>query len=544
MDSKRLISFIVLSLGVLLLWQHFFPPKPAPAPVAQTQDVNSAKGAAAKPADASRLAFGQRINVSTDLVRAQIDTVGGDLRTLDLVKHGSSTDEKKPYELMTDKGGRVYVAQTGLVDPTRPDLPTHKTVFSAEKSSYVMSGDKLEVRLTAPEADGVKVAKIYEFTKGSYLIRVRYEITNAGTVPLAPTAYFRLLRDGKEPEGQTRFANTFTGPAVYSAEHKFQKVSFSDLDKNKADYAQTTQNGWVSMLQHYFLSAWVLKPLDGKSVCRDAASCHFELKAANGLYSASATVALGAIAPGATASIAMPLYAGPEDYDTLTRVAEGLELSRDYGWVHVIAAPLFWLLVKLHALVQNWGWAIVLLTIIIKGAFYPLTAASYRSMAKMKALAPRLERLKEQHGDDRMKFQQAVMEMYKVEKVNPLGGCLPILIQIPVFFALYSALLAAVELREAPWVMWIHDLARPDPFYVLPALMAITMFIQTMLNPPPTDPVQAKMAKIMPVAFSVMFFFFPAGLVLYYVVNNLLSIAQQWFVNRQIENAKKAAAQS
>ncbi len=544
MDSKRLISFIVLSLGIMLLWQHFFPAKPV-APVAQTQDASSpAKSAVAKTADASRLAFGQRITVNTDVMHAEIDTTGGDLRTLDLIKHGSNTDEKKPYELMSDKGGHVYVAQTGLLDPTRPSLPTHKTVFSSAQSSYTMTGDTLEVRLTAPDADGVKVAKIYRFTKGSYQIGVSYEVTNTGSNPLAPTAYFRLLRDDKAPEGQTRFANTFTGPAVYSAEHKFQKVSFSDIDKNKADYAQTTQNGWVAMLQHYFLSAWILKPLDGASVCRDANSCHFELKSSNGLYSASALVGMGAIAPGKTASLTVPLYAGPEDYNTLTRVADGLELSRDYGWVHVIAAPLFWLLVKLHGFVQNWGWAIVLLTIIIKAVFYPLTAASYRSMGKMKALAPRLERLKEQHGDDRVKYQQAVMEMYKTEKVNPLGGCLPMLIQIPVFFALYSALLAAVELREAPWIMWIHDLARPDPFYVLPALMTITMFVQTMLNPPPTDPVQAKMAKIMPLAFSAMFFFFPAGLVLYYVVNNLLSIAQQWFVNRQIENSKKAAAQS
>lgn len=264
---------------------------------------------------------------------------------------------------------------------------------------------------------------------------------------------------------------------------------------------------------------------------------------ADGLYSAGTVVDLPAIAPNTTYTLTMPLFVGPQDTHTMEATAPGLVLTKDYGWVTVIATPLFWLLEKLHAMVNNWGWAIVLLTVLIKAAFYPLSAASYRSMGKMKALAPRLERLKAQHGDDRMKFQQAVMEMYKTEKVNPLGGCLPVVIQIPVFIGLYWALLASVELRQAPWLGWIHDLTRPDPYYILPAIMAITMFAQTFLNPPPTDPIQAKMMKIMPVIFSVMFFFFPAGLVLYWVVNNILSISQQWYVTKQIERqeaAKKA----
>lgn len=552
MDSKRLIIFIALSFSILLLWQEYFAPKPVAKPAvtqqASTAASNSDTPAAsasnvAQPADSSSLSRGQRITVTTDLVKAEIDTTGGDLRSLQLLKHNAAEDASKPFELFTDKGAHLYVAQTGLVSAGNAALPTHKTVFTAEKTAYTLQGDKVEIKLTAPEANGVKVSKVYTFHKGSYLIDVRYDIVNAGTTPLTSTAYFRLLRDGKAPEGESRFAQTFTGPAVYTTEGTFQKVAFSDLDKGKAEYVKNADNGWVAMLQHYFMSAWILKPLDGKSVCANAQACTFQLEPKSGAYSAAAMVNVAPIAAGQSASIAVPLYAGPEEYNTITKVADGMEFAKDFGMVHIFASPLFWLLTKLHSMVQNWGWAIILLTLIVKAVFYPLTAASYRSMAKMKVLAPRLENLKQQFGDDRMKFQQAVMEMYKTEKVNPLGGCLPMLIQIPVFIGLYWALLASVELRQADW-LYIADLARPDPYYILPALMAITMFAQTFLNPPPADPMQAKMMKIMPVAFSVMFFFFPAGLVLYWVVNNLLSIAQQWYVNQSIEKARKLALQS
>jgi YidC/Oxa1 family membrane protein insertase len=546
MDSKRLIIFIVLSLGILLLWQQYFAPKPLPHQE-QPQAVASAPAAAGQPtqaADVARLTRGQRIRVNTDVLHAEIDTTGGDLRELDLVKHDSTVDAQKSFALLTDRGNRVYVAQTGLIADSNPALPSHKTVFTSAQPSYQMVGDTLEVKLTAPDANGVKVSKTYVFKRGSYEIGVRYDISNGGATPVAPMAYFRLLRDGNAPDGESRFASTFTGPALYTESNKFQKIKFADLDKGKADYAKDASNGWVGMLQHYFMSAWIMKPLNGPSVCQAAKACRFQLDAKDGLYSSAAMLDLKAIAPGQSQSFTVPLYAGPEEYNTITKVATGLEYSKDYGIFYIVASPLFWLLTKLFGLVHNWGWAIILLTLIVKAVFYPLTAASYRSMGKMKALSPRLERLKAQHGDDRTKFQQAVMAMYKEEKVNPLGGCLPMLIQIPVFIGLYWALLASVELRQAPWILWIHDLARPDPFYVLPVLMAITMFAQTFLNPPPTDPVQAKMMKIMPLAFSAMFFVFPAGLVLYYVLNSLLSISQQWFINRQIENSKQIPAQS
>jgi YidC/Oxa1 family membrane protein insertase len=538
MDSKRLILFIALSLGILLLWQKYFAP---PAPVQPAAKVASANAPATAPAEAGKLVSGQRIHVSTDLFKATIDTVGGDLRELELTKHNAADGSNKPFELLTDKGGRIYVAQTGLLAASDPALPTHKTVFSAEKTSYTMTGDTLEVKLTAPDANGVKVTKTYVFKKGSYSIGVRYDVTNGSTTPLATTAYYRLLRDNKAPEGATRFASTFTGPVEYTNEGKFQKVKFEDITKDKADYIKHADNGWVGMIQHYFLSAWLLSPDNAPKVCTNEAACRFEMKPVGNLFSAAALVSMPVVAPGKSISTTVPLFAGPEEYDLLVKTAPGLDLAKDYGWVRIFAEPLFWLLTKFHALVSNWGWAIVLLTLTIKAAFFPLTAASYRSMAKMKALAPRLERLKEQFGDDRMKLQQAMMEMYKTEKINPLGGCLPILIQIPVFIGLYWALLASVELRQAPWVMWINDLSRPDPFYVLPVLMAVSMFIQTTLNPPPADPVQAKMMKIMPLAFSAMFFFFPAGLVLYYVVNNVLSIAQQYLINKKIAQAQKLA---
>lgn len=555
MDSKRLILFIVLSLGILLIWQEKFAPKPQPTPVTQSQPAASAPDAAAAAsaaaAEVARLSRGQRITVDTDVIHAVIDTTGGDLRSLQLVKHDSTTDAKKPFDLLSDSANHVMVAQTGLLADSNPALPTHKTVFSAAQSSYTLSGDTLEVKLTAPEANGVKVSKVYLFKRGSYDIGVRYDITNSGTTPVAPTAYYRLMRDGKAPEGASSFAQTFTGPAVYTEANKFEKVKFSDLDKGKAEFTHDGRGGWVGMLQHYFMAAWIMKPTNGQDVCLAVKSCRFEMGARDGLYSADALLNLKPIAPGQTFSLTVPLYAGPEEHDIITKVAPGMEYAKDYGIFYIFATPLFWLLTKLYGLVGNWGWAIILLTLLVKAVFYPLTAASYRSMGKMKALAPRLERLKEQHGDDRAKFQQAVMEMYKSEKVNPLGGCLPMVIQIPVFIGLYWALLSSVELRQAPWILWYTDLARPEalftiplfhmPVGLLPIIMMVTMFLQTFLNPPPTDPMQAKMMKIMPLAFSLMFFFFPSGLVLYYTVNSILSIAQQWYINRKIEQEKKMA---
>jgi YidC/Oxa1 family membrane protein insertase len=336
---------------------------------------------------------------------------------------------------------------------------------------------------------------------------------------------------------------TFTGIALYTEKEKFQKITFEEIEKGKASYPKNSDDGWVAIIQHYFLSAWLPK---------SGTPREFYLhRLDGGRYSAGVIVPVGAVAPGASGTATVPLYAGPEEPSKLEAIAPGLELTVDYGWLTVIAVPLFWLLEWLHKLVGNWGVAIIILTIIIKLLFYPLSAASYKSMAKMRVVAPKMQRIKDQYGNDRQRMQQAMMELYKTEKINPLGGCMPILVQIPVFIALYWVLLASVELRHAPFFGWIDDLATPDtlfgvwfgmPIGLLPILMGATMIIQTKLNPEPPDPVQAKVMKIMPVVFSIFFFFFPAGLVLYWLVNNILSIAQQWHITRTLERA--AAAQT
>jgi YidC/Oxa1 family membrane protein insertase len=325
---------------------------------------------------------------------------------------------------------------------------------------------------------------------------------------------------------------TFFGFAWFTNEDKFHKVTFSDVDKYKQAFNKKATDGWIALVQHYFMAAW----LPAAGVSRE-----FRIrKLENGLYSAAVIVGAGTVAPGATGTVRMPLYVGPQEQDKLADLAPGLDLSIDYGWLTIIATPLFWLLSWIYQWVGNWGLAIIGLTVIVKAVFYPLSAASYRSMAKMRVVTPKMQKLKDQYGGDRQRLNQAMMELYKTEKINPLGGCLPIMVQIPVFIALYWVLLASVELRHAPFYGWITDLSQPDPFYVLPVLMGATMIIQTWLSPTPPDPVQAKIMKIMPVAFSVFFFFFPAGLVLYWLVNNILSITQQWYITRQIEQGKPA----
>ena len=546
MDSRRLILFIAISFGVLFFWQKWIDkryPQPTQSASASAPAANLPAGAAAP--DSATLVKGQRIKVATDLFAAEIDTHGADLRQLQLIKHGAIADPKQPFTLLQDSGAHIYVAQTGLLGQ---GLPTHQAEFTTTQPAYAMADGQntLVVRFDAPaSADGVKVTKTYTFTRGSYVINVGYEIVNSSSKPVTTQAYYRLLRDGKPGEAASNApsifggAHTFTGPAVYTEEKHFQKLEFSSIDKNDADYNKSAKDGWVAMIQHYFASAWIMSPENQASVC-GATPCQYDVvKQANGLYSASATVTIPTIAPGAKKDLSVELFAGPQETTVITKVAPGFGLVKDYGKLRVISEPIFWVLNEIHKVVGNWGFSIILLTMLIKALFYPLAATSYRSMAKMRKLAPRMEALKQRHGDDKMKFQQATMELYKTEKVNPLGGCLPMLVQIPVFIALYWALLAAVELRQAPFIFWIHDLSVKDPFYVLPVLMTISMYVQTSLSPPPPDPMQAKMMKIMPLAFSVFFFFFPAGLVVYWVTNNCLSILQQWYVTRQINNQDK-----
>jgi YidC/Oxa1 family membrane protein insertase len=379
----------------------------------------------------------------------------------------------------------------------------------------------------------VEVTKRYTFHRGSYEIDVAYDVKNGSGQAIPATAYFQFLRDGNPPSqeaAQTSHfggVSTFTGAGVYTDESKYVKVDFKDIEKGKHPYPAQAKDGWIAIVQHYFVSAWAPKP----GVERDFFTTHV----VDNLFTTGLKVPIGTVAPGASATVTVPLYIGPQETDKLRTIAPGLDLVVDYGWLTILAKPIFWFLKWIHSVVGNWGWSIIILTIIIKLAFYPLNAKAGRSMAQMKVLQPKMEKLKELYGDDRQKLNQAMMELYRTEKINPLGGCLPILVQIPVFIALYWVLLGSIELRHAPWIGWIHDLSAPDPYFILPVIYAVSMLAQTRLNPQPADPVQAKVMLIMPIMFSIFFLFFPAGLVLYWVVQNLLSIVQQWHINRTIK---------
>ncbi len=554
MDNRRLILLLVFSFSLVMLWdawQQYNHPKVvlpvsaqtsggAPLPSASLQ--KPVPGApVATVAETSQKA--ETVKIKTDLLAVQISTRGGDIVGLDFLRYKAIDEKEKNLSLFEAK--HQYLAQSGLIGE---GLPNHKTMFSVIAGAReLVDGEKtLQLRLEAPEVDGVKVSKVFTFTRGSYLIDLAYEISNNGQKTVSPHAYFQLQRDDKAPDGENRMVSTFTGPAVYTEQEKYQKVDFVDLEKGKAKFATKADNGWLAMVQHYFVAAW----LPAAKTPRE-----FYMRKVEGsnppAYSAGVIVPVTETAAGAKTTISMPLFAGPQIQSVLDQLArpgaeggidaQGLPLVVDYGWLTIVAAPIFWCLEAIHKIVGNWGWAIVLLTIGIKAIFYPLSAASYKSMAKMRTVTPRLVALKERHGNDRAKLNQEMMELYKREKINPLGGCLPILVQIPVFIALYWALLGAVEMRDAPWVLWITDLSSADPFYVLPVVMVITMLIQTKLNPTPPDPIQAKVMLAMPFIFGGMFFFFPAGLVLYWVVNNTLSIAQQWQITRAIESGGKAA---
>jgi YidC/Oxa1 family membrane protein insertase len=551
MDIKRTVLWVVFSLSLLMLWDAWtrynggpslFAPDAAKqqAPSqATTGSVNAdIPQSSAKPAvaEASQVPAGpatpasqaEVITVTTDLVKAEISTAGGELVRLELLKHQDANDPTKNVVLMETGGVRTYVAQSGLIGGA---FPNHRSIFTARPGTRTLdSGSSVSVILEA-ELNGVKLTKTYVFKRGEYAIDIKHEILNATDASITPSVYLQLVRDDSKLEGDSMFYSTFNGPAVYTDIEKFRKVSFEDIAKAKNPPNAVGDNGWIAMVQHYFVSAY--QP-DGKTP-REL----FTKKIADAnLYAVGAIMKLGSIAPGANAEQSGKIFAGPQESSNLEKFATDFDLVKDYGWLTIIAKPIFWLMEQIHQILGNWGWTIIVLTILIKLAFFPLSAASYRSMAKMKLVTPKMTAIRERHKGDAQKMNAAMMELYKTEKINPLGGCLPIVVQIPVFIALYWVLLASVEMRNAPWLGWIQDLSTPDPFYILPVIMAVSMFIQTKLNPTPPDPIQAKVMMFMPIAFSVMFFFFPAGLVLYWVVNNILSIAQQWAITKKFTDAK------
>jgi YidC/Oxa1 family membrane protein insertase len=570
MDFRRTILMVVFAMSLLLLWERWlaFQGQPsllggAPAPAAQKTEVVPATGgvpaaptappaataAAAVPvaAEPASTPSAARVRIETDLFIAEIDPVGATLAQTELRRQqvaqdwsasglaglvtGKKQDVSGNEVLLEDSKNRVYIARTGVTSAAGARYPNHLTTFTAVPGPRTLAPgeDQLEVRFEG-EANGLKVAKTYVFRRGRHDIEVRHELVNTGAEPISPSVYLQLVRDGNKPAGETSLYSTFTGPALYTDAKKFQKISFDDIAKGKAGIPSETKDGWIGMIQHYFATAWV--PPQGAPR---------ELRVAQespNLYSISTVLPLSLLPPGGKAESSAKLWVGPQDQAALEKLAPGLDLVVDYGWLTVIAKPLYWLLSFLHGLVGNWGWAIVLLTVLVKAAFYPLSAASYKSMAKMKDVTPRLMKLREQYGNDKAKLNTAMMELYKTEKINPVGGCLPILVQIPVFIALYWVLLASVEIRNQPWILWVQDLSTPDPWFILPAIMVATMWFQMKLSPPPPDPMQARVMKFMPFIFGAMMFLFPAGLVLYWTVNNLLSIAQQWYVTQQIAKAK------
>jgi YidC/Oxa1 family membrane protein insertase len=535
-------------------------PAPAPAPTAglgipgsAALGATAAAPVAAPSAASAPVAASQEVTVATDLVRASLDSVGGTLFRVELLKQVDQVDHTKQVVLLDRSPSRLYLAETGLVPPAGgAGLPNHHTpmhVLAGERSLQP-GQNELKVVFESDPVGGVKLVKTYTFRRGDYVIDVQHRIVNDTSEPVQPRLYLQLVRDGNDPPGGTTFYSTFTGPAIYTESAHYRKVDFKSIEKrgpnDKPDHETSGATGWVAMVQHYFVSAWLVDKPNAPAPARE----FFTAKIAPNTYSVGEIVPMGEIGPGATKTFDARLFVGPQEEDKLAALAPGLELVKDYGYFKVLAEPLFWILTQLHRLIGNWGWSIVGLVVLLKIAFYWLNAKAYGSMAKMKAINPRVMEMRERLKDKPQQMQQEMMRIYREEKVNPLGGCLPILVQMPFFIALYWVLLSTVEMRGAPWIGWIHDLSQPDalfgtlpvfhmPVGLLPILMTGTSLLQTWLNPTPPDPVQARMMWIMPLVFSVMFFFFPAGLVLYWLTNNILSITQQYVINKRLGVAGK-----
>jgi YidC/Oxa1 family membrane protein insertase len=561
-DMRRTLLWVVFSMSLVLIWDAWnkhngHPSLFSPAPVATKPVASSAPASAALPSPSSvPVASGaavapgavpapavagvvatEQVEITTDLVKARFDSRGGDLVYLELLKQVDQNDRSRNVVLFDQSAQRLYKAQTGLIAAQGgAPLPNHLTVMSPLPGERVLKdgSDALEVKFESPVVGGARLVKSFRFQRGSYVVAVKHEVVNTSGAPINPQLYLQLVRDGNAPAGESSFYFTFTGPALYTEANKFHKVDFKSIEKrqpgDKVDHDTATDNGWVAMVQHYFASAWLLGAKEDEKRPRE----FFTKKVDTNQYSVGMIVPLGTLAPDATQAIESRLYAGPQEEYRLGAIAPGLELVKDYGWLTILAKPLFWLLTRLHELIGNWGFSIVALVVLLKIAFFWLNASAYRSMAKMKAINPKVMEMRERLKDKPQQMQQEMMRIYREEKVNPIGGCLPIVAQMPFFIALYWVLLSSVEMRNAPWIGWITDLSAKDPFFILPLLMTATSLLQTWLNPTPPDPVQAKMMWIMPLVFSVMFFVFPAGLVLYWLTNNILSIAQQYLINKQL----------
>ena len=565
MDFNRLILFGALGMVLMLLWQSWQEYVAEKNPVTQSSSLGQSSNTAATSAQVptegvpqtpkasqdsnpsvsqqdavpltQSLPGGSRVVVETDLIKAEIDTNGGDLRQFELLDYPVSLDEMDtPFTLLNDVGADLFIIQGGLLGAEH-DSPNHHTLFEARTNNVRLApgDDSVSVDLDWESKEGVRYTKTFTFYRDSYFVDVAFTINNQSGKDWVGYQYEQILRtEVAEPSTGIGFLGrlpSYKGGAIFTPEDKYQKIDFDDMFD--ANLAKPTSSGWVAMLQHYFVGA--LLPETGPSyefysnvIQRDSAPRYLI-----GYKTTQPTV----IASGDSGALTGRIFVGPKETQRLIEADNRLELTVDYGWLTPVSSPLFWVMTYIHNVVKNWGVAIILLTLLVKLVFFPLSAASYKSMARMKKMQPRMQTLKERFGDDKQKFQQAMMEIYKKEKINPLGGCLPILIQIPVFIALYWVLLESVELRQAPFMLWIKDLSLQDPYYVLPILMGASMFGQQLLNPAPMDPMQQKIMMALPLVFTVFFLWFPSGLVLYWLVNNVLSIGQQWFITRKIQAA-------
>jgi YidC/Oxa1 family membrane protein insertase len=571
MDIKRTLLWAVLTISGLMLYNNWLlydgrqalfgptpltpnvskPPEPKETPAGApavantvTPQVSAAPPSAADlPKQASlpkpqpgpsisvtNLTTGEKHSIKNEVLELEISATGASVINAKLLKQLGV--DKKPITLLQITPQNQYFVRSGLISATSNDLPNHTATFVLNKSGRA---DNKNFISFVSEKGGVRLEKSYFLSDGSYVVEVEHRVTQIGAQGAANplVIYSELVRDGTAVS-DSEFYSTFTGPALYTDKEKFTKIDFSDIEKNKLTIPRQIpagEPGWIAMVQHYFASAW----LPSDKTVRDV----YVGKVEQNLYRIGLQTPLAPLAAGASHIEKTRLFIGPQEETLLEKIAPGFDLIKDYGYLTVIAKPIFWLLEQIHSYVANWGWAIVILTLLIKLLFFPLSAASYKSMARMKEVQPRLMTLREQLKGDPQKLNRAMMDLYKQEKINPLGGCLPVVVQIPVFIALYWVLLSSVEMRNAPWILWINDLSVPDPYFILPVIMAVSMYVQVKLNPTPPDPLQAKIMMWMPIVFSVMFFFFPAGLVLYWVVNNILSIAQQWQINQMF--AKRSA---
>jgi YidC/Oxa1 family membrane protein insertase len=546
MGNQRLLLYFTLFFIVYMIWAQWqMDYGPQPVPVAQNDVTKSAdieKGivpqavpslsdeSPASPGEKETIKTSQRIKVVTDVLDVEIDTQGGTVLRAVLRDYSvTANDPEEKLVLLNDESINHQVAQSGLVSVNKDAAPSHNALYRSEKNVYRLAEgeDTIEVPLYWENDQGVKVKKVLRFKRDDYVIDVNYEIT-AGEQSWSGSDYLQIVSSRPVEKNGNAFIRTYTGGVVYNDEIKYEKYDFDDIAEENLNYQ--LKDGWLAMIQHYFLVAWI--PESGKD------NLYFSRYNSNiDHYTLGTRTSATTIAPGQTGEISSRLVVGPKLQYRLEDIEPGLDLTVDYGVLTIFAKPLFWLLNAFHEIFDNWGWAIIFLTITVKAVFYKLSEMSYRSMARMRKVAPRIQQMKEQYGDDRQAMSKAMMEMYKREKINPMGGCLPILVQMPVFISLYWVLLESVEMRHAPFVLWITNLTDKDPYFVLPVLMGISMFVQQKLNPAPIDPMQQKIFQIMPFAFTIMFAFFPSGLVLYWVVNNLLSIAQQYVITKRIENS-------